>query len=151
MYVGLSKEHEALRDELRAYYDELLTPEVEEDLRRGEGVGQVSAVAPQDVALLPGALVDELLQGLFGVSEVREFGGPGDSGGDRFDALAFAILEQAAEVDAAPGELRGVAVEVLELLGVVAQPLEGFGGEFWGVSLVHSGHTNKAPGRFVES
>ena len=28
MYVGLSKEHEALRDELRAYYDELLTPEV---------------------------------------------------------------------------------------------------------------------------
>ena len=42
MYVGLSKEHEALRDELRAYYDELLTPEVEEDLRKGEGVGQVS-------------------------------------------------------------------------------------------------------------
>ena len=42
MYVGLSKEHEALRDELRAYYDELLTPEVEDDLRKGEGVGQVS-------------------------------------------------------------------------------------------------------------
>jgi len=42
MYVGLSKEHEALRDELRAYYDQLLTPEVEEDLRKGEGVGQVS-------------------------------------------------------------------------------------------------------------
>src|SRR5271166_560388 len=35
MYVGLSKEHEALRDELRAYYDELLTPEVEDDLRKG--------------------------------------------------------------------------------------------------------------------
>jgi len=29
MYVGMSKEQEALRDELRAYYDELLTPEVE--------------------------------------------------------------------------------------------------------------------------
>src|SRR4029079_6321303 len=42
MSCGLSKEHEALRDELRAYYDELLTPEVEEDLRKGEGVGQVS-------------------------------------------------------------------------------------------------------------
>ena len=41
MYVGLSKEQEALRDELRAYYDKLLTPEVEEDLRKGEGVGQV--------------------------------------------------------------------------------------------------------------
>ena len=42
MYVGLTKEHEALRDELRAYYDKLLTPEVEDDLRKGEGVGQVS-------------------------------------------------------------------------------------------------------------
>ena len=41
MYVGMSKEQEALRDELRAYYDELLTPEVEDDLRKGEGVGQV--------------------------------------------------------------------------------------------------------------
>ncbi len=42
MYVGLSKEQEALRDELRAYYEGLLTPEVEDDLRKGEGVGQVS-------------------------------------------------------------------------------------------------------------
>src|SRR6201996_5605930 len=42
MSVGLSKEHEALRDELRAYYENLLTPEIEEDLRKGEGVGQAS-------------------------------------------------------------------------------------------------------------
>ena len=42
MYVGLSKEQEALRDELRTYYDNLLTPEVEDDLRKGEGVGQIS-------------------------------------------------------------------------------------------------------------
>ncbi len=41
MYVGLSKEQEALRDELRAYYDKLITPAVEEDLRKGEGVGPV--------------------------------------------------------------------------------------------------------------
>jgi len=27
MYVGLSKEQEALRDELRSYYENLLTPE----------------------------------------------------------------------------------------------------------------------------
>ena len=39
---GCRKEQEALRDELRAYYDKLLTPEVEDDLRKGEGVGQVS-------------------------------------------------------------------------------------------------------------
>jgi len=42
MYVGLSKEQEDLRDELRAYYDKLLTPEIEEDMRKGEGVGQAS-------------------------------------------------------------------------------------------------------------
>ena len=42
MYVGYDKEHEDLRDELRAYYKQLITPEVEEDLRKGEGVGQAS-------------------------------------------------------------------------------------------------------------
>ena len=42
MYVGYSKEHEALRDELRSYYDNLITPELEEDLRKGEGVGPAS-------------------------------------------------------------------------------------------------------------
>ena len=42
MYVGYSKEHEALRDELRSYYDELITPALEEDLRKGEGVGPAS-------------------------------------------------------------------------------------------------------------
>jgi alkylation response protein AidB-like acyl-CoA dehydrogenase len=42
MYVGLSKEQVALRDELRAYYDALITPAVEEDLRTGEGVGAMS-------------------------------------------------------------------------------------------------------------
>ncbi len=41
MYVGYSKEHEALRDELRAYYDKLLTPEIEDELRGSEGVGPV--------------------------------------------------------------------------------------------------------------
>ena len=42
MYVGLSKEQEALRDELRAYYDKLLTPEIEDDIRKGEGIGPAS-------------------------------------------------------------------------------------------------------------
>ena len=42
MYVGYTKEHEALRDELRAYYERLLTPEAEEAIRKGEGVGEMS-------------------------------------------------------------------------------------------------------------
>jgi alkylation response protein AidB-like acyl-CoA dehydrogenase len=42
MYVGLTKEQEALRDELRAYYDNLLTPEIVDDIRKGEGIGPAS-------------------------------------------------------------------------------------------------------------
>jgi 3-oxocholest-4-en-26-oyl-CoA dehydrogenase alpha subunit len=67
MYVGLSKEHEALRDELRAYYDELLTPEVEEDLRKGEGVGQVSKDTWKQMAA----------DGYSGVGWPKEWGGKG--------------------------------------------------------------------------
>ena len=42
MYVGYSKEHEALRDELRAYYEKLITPEAESELRKGEGIDDYS-------------------------------------------------------------------------------------------------------------
>jgi hypothetical protein len=38
----------------------------------------------------------------------------------------------------------------LEPLGIVAKPEEDFGGGFWSVGLVHNGHTNKAPERFVK-
>src|SRR3954469_8373815 len=41
MYVGYTKEHESFRDELRSYYDKLLTPEVEAEIGRSEGVGPV--------------------------------------------------------------------------------------------------------------
>ncbi|HEY1737881.1 MAG TPA: acyl-CoA dehydrogenase family protein [Acidimicrobiia bacterium] len=50
MYVGYSKEHEALRDELRAYYDALITPEIEEDLRKGEGIGPTSKAVWKQMA-----------------------------------------------------------------------------------------------------
>ena len=39
MYIGYNEEQEALRQELRDYYDELLTPEVQEALHHGHGVG----------------------------------------------------------------------------------------------------------------
>jgi alkylation response protein AidB-like acyl-CoA dehydrogenase len=67
MYVGLSKEHEALRNELRAYYDNLLTPEVEEDLRKGEGVGPVSKAVWKQMAA----------DGWSGVGWPTEWGGKG--------------------------------------------------------------------------
>src|SRR5260370_1381847 len=42
MYIGYSEEQEQLRRELRAYYDKLLTPEVEEGLARRHGIGPVN-------------------------------------------------------------------------------------------------------------
>ena len=118
--------------------------------RAGQGFGHHAAISLPDRLLVPGALVDELLQGLFGVLDVQELRRPGDAGGHRFDALAFPILEQSPEIDAAPGELSGVEEEVLEPPGIGAQPGEDFRGKFGGVGLVHTDHTNKAPKRFVE-
>ena len=41
MYIAYNEEQEALRKELRAYYDELLTPEIREGLAIGRGTGEV--------------------------------------------------------------------------------------------------------------
>jgi alkylation response protein AidB-like acyl-CoA dehydrogenase len=42
MYIGYTEEHEALRRELRTYYDTLLTPDIVDELAASEGVGPVS-------------------------------------------------------------------------------------------------------------
>src|SRR3954471_5982625 len=39
MYIGLTEEQEALRQEVRAYYADLLTPETRAELGKGGGVG----------------------------------------------------------------------------------------------------------------
>ena len=39
MEIGYTEQHEALRNELREYYDRLLTPEVAEQLHQGHGIG----------------------------------------------------------------------------------------------------------------
>jgi hypothetical protein len=39
MRLSYSREHEVLRQELRRYYERLLTPEIKEEVRRSEGVG----------------------------------------------------------------------------------------------------------------
>ena len=94
----------------------------EDPLGAGQRSGHHAAISLPDRLLVPGALVDELLQGLFGVLDVQELRRPGDAGGHRFDALAFPIFEQAPEVDAAPGELAGVTVEVLKSFGIGTKP-----------------------------
>jgi hypothetical protein len=44
MYIGLTEEQEALREELRAYYDKILTPEVRRALGDEHGVGPPSRI-----------------------------------------------------------------------------------------------------------
>ncbi len=41
MYIGFTPEQDALRQELRAYYDEMLTPELQAEVARSEGIGPV--------------------------------------------------------------------------------------------------------------
>jgi hypothetical protein len=89
-----------------------------------------------------------LLQGLIGILDVAEFGRERDPGDHGLDTLALAILEQAAEVDPAPGALSLVAELGLEGRGVDPKPFEDLGRQFGGEGLVHTLDTNKAPGRF---
>jgi alkylation response protein AidB-like acyl-CoA dehydrogenase len=67
MYVGYSAEHEKLRDELRAYYDRLLTPEVQVELRHSEGVGPVGRRVWKQMAA----------DGWAGIGWPKEYGGGG--------------------------------------------------------------------------
>ena len=102
----------------------------------------------QDRLLVPGALAEELLQGLVGVGDVEPLR-QRDAGGHRLDALAVAVLDQAAEVDAAPGGLAGAVEVVAEAGGVVGEPVEDVGVEFGGVGPVHTPCTNRTGRPFV--
>src|SRR5262249_55867137 len=96
----------------------------EDALGAGEGVGEPGAVAAQDPALVPGALVDELLEGLFGVL-AGQARGQADAAGQGLDALALAVEQESLEVDAGPGGRFGLWEIWGESPGVVAEPLQG--------------------------
>jgi alkylation response protein AidB-like acyl-CoA dehydrogenase len=67
MFIGYTEEHEALRRELRAYYEKLLTPEVVEKVAESEGVGpEVRKVVRQMGA-----------DGWLGIGWPKEYGGQG--------------------------------------------------------------------------
>jgi alkylation response protein AidB-like acyl-CoA dehydrogenase len=74
MYIGFTPEQRALRDELRAYYAELLTPEVQEELARSEGVGPLA----RSIAKRMGA------DGWLGIGWPTEYGGQGRGPIDQF-------------------------------------------------------------------
>ena len=118
--------------------------------RVGELRRHRSRIASQGRLLVPGALAEELLQGLVGVGDLQPLG-QRDAGGHRLDALAVAVGDQAAEVDAAPGGLAWAVEVVAEGIGVVGEPAEDVGGEFGGVGPVHTIRTNRVGQPFVRA
>jgi alkylation response protein AidB-like acyl-CoA dehydrogenase len=74
MYIGYSEEQEQLRRELRAYYDKLLTPEVEEGLARGHGIGPVNRQIVRQMGE----------DGWLGIGWPEEYGGQGRSAIEQF-------------------------------------------------------------------
>src|SRR4029079_14537995 len=98
----------------------------EEAGRRGEGLGHDGGVTLPDGLLVPGALADELLQRLVQVLDL-EACREGDLAGERLDALAVAVEDQALEVDAGVLGLAGPVEVVAEASGVGVEPVEDFG------------------------
>ncbi len=74
MYIGYDEEQEALRLELRAYYDKLLTPEIREGLHQGKGVGEVMRAVVKQMGT----------DGWLGIGWPEEYGGQGRSEIEQF-------------------------------------------------------------------
>ena len=74
MYIGYTEEQEGLRQELRAYYAELLTPDVVEELGKGHGIGPVN----RRIVRQMGA------DGWLGIGWPKEYGGQGRSAIEQF-------------------------------------------------------------------
>ncbi len=74
MYIGYTPEQIALRDELREYYNQMLTPEVEDELSKGEGVGPVARGLWKKMAA----------DGWAGIGWPKEFGGQGRTAVEQF-------------------------------------------------------------------
>jgi alkylation response protein AidB-like acyl-CoA dehydrogenase len=74
MYIAYDEEQEALRRELRAYYERLLTPEVRDAIHRERGVGPVHRQIVRQMGK----------DGWLGIGWPREFGGQGRSQIEQF-------------------------------------------------------------------
>lgn len=74
MYIGYDDEQKALREELRAYYDKLLTPDVRVALREGHGTGE----AMRSIVRQMGE------DGWLGIGWPTEYGGQGRSAIEQF-------------------------------------------------------------------
>jgi alkylation response protein AidB-like acyl-CoA dehydrogenase len=74
MYLAYTEEQEKLRRDLRAYYDELLTPEIREELHHGHGVGPTMRAVVKRMGA----------DGWLGIGWPKEWGGQGRSQVEQF-------------------------------------------------------------------
>jgi alkylation response protein AidB-like acyl-CoA dehydrogenase len=74
MYIAYTAEQEALRKELRAYYEELLTPEIREALHVEHGTGETTRAIVRRMAA----------DGWLGIGWPKEYGGQGRSQVEQF-------------------------------------------------------------------
>ncbi len=74
MEIGYTAEQEALRQELRAYYAKLLTPEVEAELAQSHGIGPTVRRIVRQMAE----------DGWLGIGWPTEYGGQGRSAIEQF-------------------------------------------------------------------
>src|SRR5512139_1120400 len=74
MYIAYTEEQEKLRRDLRAYYDELLTPQIREQLHEGHGVGPTMRAVVKRMGA----------DGWLGIGWPKEYGGQGRSQIEQF-------------------------------------------------------------------
>ncbi len=74
MYIGYDEQQEALRQELRAYYENLLTPEIRAGLAEGHGIGPVQRQVVRQMGE----------DGWLGIGWPKEYGGQGRSAIEQF-------------------------------------------------------------------
>src|SRR5262249_20728986 len=108
--------------------------EEEDAFGAGEGAGHRAAVAAEDLGLVPGALIYQLLERLLRVLDGQSLG-EGDAAGERLDALALAVEQEPLEVNAGPLRRPGVGEVFGEGGGMVGQPAEDAGGKLWCMGL----------------
>ncbi len=74
MYIGYDEAQESLRQELRDYYDGLLTPEVQEELAAGHGIGEANRRVVRQMGE----------DGWLGIGWPTEYGGKGKTQLEQF-------------------------------------------------------------------
>jgi hypothetical protein len=97
--------------------------EEEDAFGTGKGFGQVRAVVLEDLMLVPGALVDELLESLLGIFG-NESLGKQNASREWFDGFAFAIKKKSLEVDSRPASRLGLRKVLDKHQSVITQPIQ---------------------------